>query len=328
MTMPTDQTATNSDLNTPCRVAFIPLEHFSMMAFTGAVDALVTANLTASKTLYEFEVLGIDQLACQSDLGIEITCNATLEQSLNTHFDKIIICGGYRVELVSIPLLKQYLQHISQRHVLLGSLWNGSYFLADAGLLDNQLCTVHPASRTVMQEQFPQTKLSNRSFVIEAQHASSAGANSALDMMLALIQQAHGETLVRAVDEVLSCDRSNDLSCETPPVEHDIVLPPALKTALALMKNNIEEPLSIDELAQYVSLSRRQLERLFLRYMKSTPSKYYIELRMGHAKQLLLNTQDSVTDIAIACGFMSTTHFSHCFRNHFGHPPSQVRQQR
>ncbi len=92
------------------------------------------------------------------------------------------------------------------------------------------------------------------------------------------------------------------------------------------MEANIEEPISLDELSNYVGISRRQLERLFQKYLHCVPTRYYMRLRLMHARQLLLQTSMPIVDIAFASGFVSTPHFSKCYREFFGIPPRDERR--
>ncbi len=96
--------------------------------------------------------------------------------------------------------------------------------------------------------------------------------------------------------------------------------------AAALMEANIEEPLSLDEIAALVGVSRRQIERLFKRYVGQVPTKYYLDMRLRRSRELLLQTAMSIMQVAVACGFQSPPHFSKCYRAQFGHPPSAERQ--
>ena len=91
------------------------------------------------------------------------------------------------------------------------------------------------------------------------------------------------------------------------------------------MENNIEEPLSQKDLAAKANISLRQLERLFKKYLYCTPAKYYLNLRLNNAKQLLNQTSMSVLSVALACGFVSASHFSKCFKDFFGKAPSTER---
>jgi transcriptional regulator GlxA family with amidase domain len=95
-----------------------------------------------------------------------------------------------------------------------------------------------------------------------------------------------------------------------------------------LMEANIENPLSLERIASETALSRRQIERLFKRHLNQVPKRYYLELRLKRARELLLQTAMPVMDITTACGFQSPPHFSKCYRKQFGHPPSAERQSR
>ena len=93
-----------------------------------------------------------------------------------------------------------------------------------------------------------------------------------------------------------------------------------------IMEENIEKPLSLEQIAKATGLSRRQIERLFRRDLKCVPKRYYLEIRLRRARELLLQTAMPIMDITAACGFQSPPHFSKCYRIQFGHPPSAERK--
>lgn len=312
------------------RIAFVLLEHFSMMAFTGAVDAIVTANLVSRKTLYRFEAYSLGGATTRSDLGINISVDGELPALGTTDLDLLIVCGGFRSNLEPRRPVLDKLREVARRRAILGSLWNGSYLLAHAGLLDGYTCTVHPDSRAGLEELCPRVRLLPHPFVIDRDRISSAGANSALGMMLAVIRHHHGDEMVRGIEEILACDRTLDDLPDSPmpTLVDDPAFPDALQTVLQLMKNNIEEPLSVDELALHAQISRRRIDRLFQRYLNTTPSRYYLETRLTRARRLLQQTNEPITSIAIACGFGSAPHFSRCYREFFGVSPSQAGARR
>ncbi|AOE82930.1 AraC family transcriptional regulator [Pseudomonas sp. TCU-HL1] len=100
---------------------------------------------------------------------------------------------------------------------------------------------------------------------------------------------------------------------------------PKLQEVIALMEANLEEPIELDDLASFIELSRRQLERLFQKYLHCSPSRYYLKLRLLRARQLLRQTALPVVQVAFGCGFLSAQNFSKCYREHFGIPPSNER---
>lgn len=310
------------------RATFVLLEHFSLMAFTGAVDALVTANLVTREPLTEVRVVGFGGEVVVSDLGIAISVEGELGDVEVRRGDLLILCGGLRVRLDQAPGVRAPLVAAHRAGATLGALWNGAYFLADAGLLDDHECAVHPDSRALMVERFPRVKVSRHSHVVDGPRISCAGANSSLNMMLGWLRRNYDAVIVDSVEEILSCDKSHELlDASVLSVDSDPTLPQPLKLALELMHSNIEEPLSLDEVARWTGLSRRQLERLFSRHVDASPSRYYLELRLTHARQLLQQTNRSIAEIAVASGFVSITHFRHCFRRFFNVAPGRFRRR-
>lgn len=308
------------------RVAFILQDNFSMLAFTGAIDALVTANLMSATPLFEVKVVGGANRTVVSDVGITISTDCSLAELDERKQDIMVVCGGYRARLVGEPSLRRKLQSADAAGVVLGGLWNGSYFLAEAGLLDGYECAFHPDGRATMAELFPKVNLTSHAYVVDRKRISCAGANSSLRMMLEVVRHSAGEELWRAVQEVLGCDSVKEVAdVSIVAIDFDPNLPPALRLALELMRSNIEEPIDIEDIAQYAGVSRRHLERLFSRYVKATPPRYYLELRLTRARQLLLSTNKTLTEISVACGFLTLPHFHRCFRQLFNMAPREFR---
>ncbi|WP_282737590.1 GlxA family transcriptional regulator [Halomonas kalidii] len=311
------------------RVAFVLLDNFSLMAFAGAVDALVTANLVTREPLVEVLVVGATSDLVVSDLGTAISTDCPLTALQEQRLDLLIMCGGFRVHLQSSPSIRSTLRCFDAAGTTLGGLWNGAFFLAEAGVLDGHDCAIHPDSRAMLLESFPGVCLSRHSYVLDRKRISCAGANSALSMMLDWLRRDHDQSFVDAIEEILNCDKAQEvMDVSVLSLDRDPTLPQALKLALELMHNNIDEPLSVDEIARWVNISRRQLERLFIRYVDASPSRYYMELRVTYARQLLQQTNKSIADIAVASGFTSIDHFRHCFRQFFHVAPAKFRRQR
>jgi transcriptional regulator GlxA family with amidase domain len=101
---------------------------------------------------------------------------------------------------------------------------------------------------------------------------------------------------------------------------------PKLLAVIQQMEETLEEPVNCSTLADTVSLSTRQLERLFRKYLGTAPTKYYLSLRLNRARFLLRQTSLPILSIALACGFVSASHFSKCYREYFSRTPSIERQ--
>ncbi|WP_157957121.1 GlxA family transcriptional regulator, partial [Salinicola salarius] len=168
---------------------------------------------------------------------------------------------------------------------------------------------------------------STRLFSIDRDRFTASGGTAPLDMMLNMIGRDHGRELSAAISEMFIYERvRGEEDQQRVPLKHVLgTTQPKLLEIVALMEANIEEPIELDELASYVDVSRRQLERLFQRHLHCSPSRYYLKLRLTRARQLLKQTPLPIIEIASACGFVSTPHFSKCYREYFGTPPREDR---
>lgn len=156
---------------------------------------------------------------------------------------------------------------------------------------------------------------------------TTAGGTSSIDLMLKLIAEDFGEDLANAVaDQLIYSSIRTDQDTQRLSVPTRIgVRHPKLSQVIQMMETNIEEPISPSLLAKYVGMSTRQLERLFRRYLNRSPKRYYMELRLQKARNLLMQTDMSVINVALACGFASPSHFSKCYRAHYHTTPYRER---
>ena len=195
-------------------------------------------------------------------------------------------------------------------------------------LLDGYSCTVHWDYLTVMRESFPQVEVTNKLFVFDRNRFTCAGATATLDMMLYLICYHQGGELCAAISEQLNCERIRDeQDSQRAPLQNYLgVGQPQLIEAMALMEANLEEPISTAELALLVGVSRRHLERQFQKYLQTTPTRFYLQLRLQRAQQLLRQTNMALLEIGLACGFANKNYFCKCYRDYFGTPPGEERR--
>lgn len=172
--------------------------------------------------------------------------------------------------------------------------------------------------------------LSQHLFALDGQHLSCCGGAASIDFALTLTEHLFGASLQASIKEQLCIERvrSHDERQRVALQARFGALQPKLSEAVTLMETNIEEPLSTDDIANLVGLSRRQLERLFKQYLGSLPSRYYLELRLQRARQLLLETNHSIVQVGLMCGFSSGSHFSTAFGALFGNTPREERQRR
>jgi transcriptional regulator GlxA family with amidase domain len=240
----------------------------------------------------------------------------------------VFVCGGIDVrEAVTAPLLTA-LRRLADRQVALGALCTGGYALAKAGLLDGYRATLHWENLSALREEFPRVKISDQLFSIDRDRFTCSGGTAPLDLMCHLIERRLGPKISQRVSEQFILDRvRKDTDQQYVPLRAQIgISHRGLIRVAHLMEQNIEKPLSLEAIAKASGLSRRQIERLFKRDLNCVPKRYYLEMRLKRARELLLQTAMPITDITAACGFQSPPHFSKCYRNQFGYPPSAERK--
>jgi len=309
-------------------VGFLLMPEYTLSTFANAVGMLRMANRLSGRELYRWSVYSLTGEPVASSAGLEIQTSGALENTAEIKI--LLVCGGYNIKKYCSKLLTERLRAFAKRKVPLGGLCTGRYALAAAGLLDGYRCTIHWENLASMREEFPKLQLSSSLFAIDRDRYTCSGGISSIDLMLNLIASIHGHQLVQQISEQFTCDRvRTEKDAQRAPLQYLIgASQPRLVDAVTLMESNIEEPLTLDEVANYVGISRRQLERLFNRYLHCAPSRYYLELRLSRARLLLLQTSIPVIDVAISCGFSTAPHFSKCYSDLYGKPPSNERRVR
>lgn len=319
---------TSESSTPPIRYGFLLVDKYSMIAISSAIEPLRMANRLAKENLYEWPVATLDGNAVPASNGLVINPDVSLEEI--GKIDILFICAGVDVNGVFNKELQAALHKFDRKNTKLGGLCTGTFLLAKAGLLDGYKCTIHWENLASMREEFPQVTVNDELYEVDRDRFTCAGGSAPLDMMLKLIAETHGGKLSANISEQFICDRIRGRHDRqrTPLQQHLGASQPKLIEAITLMEANIEEPMSIDELSHLVGVSRRQLERLFQKYLNCVPTRYYMDLRLNCARRLLLQTSKSVIDVSLACGFVSPPHFSKCYRDYFGIPPRDERQQK
>ncbi len=304
------------------RAGFVLLEHFSLPAFTQALDTLITTNLLRPAS-FSTSTYGLQEGEVVSDLGLVIRPDGRLEPSVLKELDLLVICGGYRTELKATEEFIHLLKSASEQGVSLAGLWNGAWFLGRAGLLGGYRCAVHPEHRPALAEFCKATQVSSEPYVIDRDRLTASSPSGAFHMALDWIKGLYGKALVEGVEDILAFEESRYRRVK--PTEN-VCLSAPLREVVNLMDANLEEPLEMEQLAIYAGRSRRQLERLFKEQLGTTPQRYYLELRITEARRLLQHTELSQVDVLVACGFVSPSHFSKCYSAYFGYRPSKEKR--
>lgn len=305
--------------------AFVLLDTFAMMGVASAIEPLRAANRLAGRDIYRWSLLSPDGAPVRPSNGMTIAVDGPAARAADC--DLVLVCAGIELEPASQTRITVALRQALRRGAAIGGISAGSFVLARAGLLDGYRCTIHWENLDSFAEAFPDIEVSTDLFEIDRNRFTCCGGTAALDLMLHLIGRRHGAALATSVSEQCILERIRDEhDAQRMPVSARLrVNHPKLVAAIGLMESNLEQPLAQDDLARRIGLSRRQLERLFRRYLRKAPARHYLELRLQRARLLLLQSTLSIIDVALACGFVSASHFSKCYRQAYGRSPKQER---
>lgn len=309
---------------TPKNYVFLLLDGFSPLGFHCAVETLAHANRYHSDaTCYSWKILHERETHAVGWNGFHVPCDAGLVPL--RHDDVLVVVGGERIaEATTVPVIN-WLRREARRGVTIGAISSAVYTLGKAGLLSEKQVTTHWEYHASLSEMMAQVKLVDNIFTEDGTIFTCAGGVASMDLMLHRIFRDYGEDLAGWVADqmIYTMPRSTEHAQRISVLNKTGIRHLKLAQAVELMEANLEDPISPQEIAAYVELSTRQLERLFARYLSTSPRKYYFQLRLEKARQLLMQTNLPVIDVAIACGFQSPSHFSKSYRAAFGLTPRQ-----
>jgi len=311
----------------PKRYAFLLIRGYSQLGFACALEALSLANLHPSRQVfYTWRLIGetADPVAAYN--GATTQVDAALPEL--DRDETLVVCAGDRAAEGSSKAVLTWLRRETRKGMDFGALSSGTYTLALAGLLSGKRVTTHWEFRDALVELLPDVIIENSIYTVDGRIFTTAGGAASMDMMLDRIKADYGIDLATWVaDQMVYTDpraasHGQRLSRRArPDMAHG-----KLGIALQIMENNLEDPLRPDEIADVIELSTRQLERLFAKHLGMSPKRHYLQLRLEKARGLLRQTNLSVTDICVACGFRSLSHFSKSYRGAFGLSPGQEKR--
>ena len=309
----------------PKRFQFVLLDRFTLLSFSCAVDALRLANRLSGAELYEWTLHAEGGGTASSSAGLELVVDGDLPEVGRD--DVVMLVSGTDVQAATSKRLVSWLRREARRGATVAGLCTAAHPMAAAGLLDGKRATIHWENQDSFAESFPEVGITKSVSTIDGRTMSTAGGTSSIDLMLKLIANDHGEDLAGSVaDQLIYSSIRTDQDTQRLSIPTRIgVRHPRLSHVIKEMETNIEEPVSPSILAAEVGMSTRQLERLFRRYLNRSPKRYYMDLRLGKARNLLMQTDMSIINVALACGFTSPSHFSKCYRAHYGTTPYRER---
>jgi AraC family transcriptional regulator, L-arginine-responsive activator len=323
----------------PREVGLVLLPRFSLAALGSVMGVIEAVNDLTGDVRLNVRVLaesGDGAVASASQIRVlgsthvsgenpaQVAAQAASESEL------LFVIGDAPLPEVAFERIVSRVSLASKQGAFVVGVGTGAWILARAGVLNGKRATIHWPYASLFAERFPDVVVSSHIFEIDGSVATAAGGQAGQDLMLALVARFFdADTAADVMDQLgIERARASDERQRVPLSARIGGGQPKLTEAVLLMEANFEEPLPTEEIAALVGVSRRQLERLFKQHLDSLPARYYLEMRLNRARQLLRESSQSILQIGLACGFSSGPHFSSAYRSHFQVTPRDERSRR
>lgn len=311
------------------KIGFVLARSFTLSAFALFVDTLRLASDEldrSGRVRADWQVLGSTRHLITSSCGVQVSPTSDFVDPAG--FDYIVVVGGLLNSAAPVDdRTIEFLKKADSKKVPLIGVCTGTFILAEAGLLGRHQTCVSWLHYDAFCERFPDLDVrSDRIFNLDRTRGSCAGGSSAADMAATIVGRHISKDAERNALEVLQIDKARSALAIQPrrPLSIDCD-DSRLKAALIIMEQHLENRLSIPKLAASVGVSRRQLERLFMEKVKTSPAILYKRVRLERAKHLLIQTKAPLIEIAVEVGFENSSHFAKSFKQAFGISPTKCR---
>lgn len=315
------------------QVTILLMPGFCFYTVTTLVEALAMANRVADRKAYRWRFVSADERHVLSSAGI------ALEADGHVDLDRLGLSSAGRTDMLFVPSdlppasplwasVRRYVLDQAELGALVAGIGRGVFLLADAGLLEERRCAVHWQHLKEMKQRFTRVEADCHLYEHGETLLTCAGQTAVLDFILSVVRHDLGAEVASGlcdqhVVEQVRPARHRQRQPETTAVATSN---PKLAAVVTLMRENPAPPLQLATVARRVGMSRRQIERLFELEGQEAPTRFYLHVRLEKAQQMLRRTALPVVDIGMACGFVSASHFSKCYRKRFGHSPKQERE--
>ncbi|AZO12044.1 GlxA family transcriptional regulator [Mesorhizobium sp. M3A.F.Ca.ET.080.04.2.1] len=315
----------------PFDLVVLVLPGFSHLALHAYIEPFRIANTVSRLPLFRWRIAGLDARPVEGANGLAIPVDVTVDELTSNPQDRrlgqLAVVAGEPVERQLTPQLNRFLRVMARRGVAISAVGTATWLLAQTGLLAGTRCTIHWSRLAAFSEMFNQPRIRDSLFVKDGQYSTCAGELAAFDLAVDLIGSHAGRYVAQEVcrHATVEGQRSGSNRQTGPSGLAFTGVSDKLVMAMRIMEENVEFPLPMDEVADRAGISRRQLERLFAVHLGLPPVRHYLRIRVDHAKRLIEGTRMPIIDVAIACGFISASHFAKCFRAFNGLSPQQCR---
>lgn len=306
------------------KVDIILSDGFVMTELSGVVDVLRLANRVIDKKLFTFRYVSPEAGIVKSSAETWLNASAL---SNNPDADIAVFLGNSDLNFTSREIEKAVhkYRYTNAKVVLLAE---AAAIYISANSEDGLGHTTHWENRLLLEERSGLYDIAPSLAVSTDKIVTCAGLVSTYDIMLQIVAGYLSKAKLLTISSILLLDKVRSFETRQPGAMDALSAgkDSHIDQAIKMMQSNIEEPLKTTELAKVLGQTTRSLERQFLRHLGRSPGRFYRELRLIRAQNFLANTDMSILEVSVACGFGSN--FGKIYKAYYGKTPRETRKER
>ncbi len=311
-------------------VAILIFPGVQSLDVTGPLDVFCEANrFLPPQDHYQMEVIGLDHGTLAASNGLSLQAHRHYSEALQA-YDLLLVPGGPQLpfEEFGAPF-DDWLRGATARARRFGSICNGAFTLARAGLLDGKTVTTHSNDAAGLARLCPRAQVeADRLYVQDGNLYTSAGVTAGIDLSLYLLAQDHGPEVALSVAKrlVVFTQRSGGQSQFSPFLTPHAETTSAVALVQVYVLANLTGDLTIADLAKAANMSARNFSRVFTREARITPAEFVERARVDAARMMLESSPAPLKTVAYQCGFRDAQHMRSVFNRRLGVTPQQFRR--
>ncbi|MFG1488752.1 helix-turn-helix domain-containing protein [Oceanospirillum sp. HFRX-1_2] len=315
------------------RFLLIPLNNFNMLPFGGFLDKLRFSADEADHSQQRYcswKILSHSKGLVVSSSGIPIKVDLDCDDFKPEDFDYVVFFGS-RTALESQQQAANYrsfIRTVVAYGIPIVSIDNACFTLAESGLLNRHQIVVHWRHHTEFKATYPKVQVRDEQlYHFDGKLISCTGGSAAIDLAVAILQKHLGQIRAEKGLADMLVDENRSMQHRLRSSQQGLYRNRHIDRAVALMQEHIDQTISVEEIAELIGISRRQLDRLFQQKLGVSARHYWQELRLQHVYWRLKHSSHDLALLADEVGIRDISYLGKIFKKRFGITPGQCRRE-